>query len=558
MRVMWIPRKHKHKTYRYPFIVSSYRNENGKARNKIHFKLHGLPDHVIEAIDQTLRGGGDLRTVLRSEIQFEQAKEIGASWAVVKIMEQLGVLKQLNRVDERYRPALVSMIVDRVTNDKPYSTRVLHSQFEDRSINRILGYPEPGGLESWYHALEDIYAHQTEIQKSLFAERKYKGKRIVLYDISSSYVEGNKCPLAAFGYNRDQKKGKKQIVYGVITDEDGCPIGIKVFNGNTKDETTVLDQIRELKTDFGIKEVIFVGDRGMMSAHKIDAVKGEEFQKWIRYITAIKRSEMMRMVEDETHPMQIGLFDQNELVEVQENESRYVLCHNPLKKEEDSETRERLLKKTGDKLLSIYNQVQKGRLKNKDKITKRVYRWINKWNMERFFTVEYGEGLFSFQRDENKIKHYAKLDGCYVVTTNIENNQIATDEIVSRYKSLAKVEQVFRTMKTTEIMVRPIRKWNPERVKGHMFICFLAYLIIWEVRQKLHEFLERDRRTHHCVAGSLREIWDDLKKIQIAAMTIGKSTEEQISSISQYQRQLLQALGVPITRSKPNALSLRT
>lgn len=558
MRVTWVPRKHKNKTYRYPFVVSSYRDEEGKSRTKVHYNLTGMPDHVIEAIDASLKSGKSITDgmVVKKEIGFQNSLEIGASWAIMKIMKKIGILSEINRLDTCYQPAIISMIVDRVINDKPYSTRALHAQFNSSGLNEILGKPKSGGLNQWYQALEKIYDKQSTIQQALFKGRKVKGKRIILYDISSSYFEGDKCPLAAFGYNRDGKKGKKQIVYGAITDEEGCPIGIKVFEGNTKDETTVIDQIDELKSEFGIEEVVFVGDRGMITANKVAAITEPEYSSWLRYITAVKRSDMMSMVDDSDNPIQIGLFDKKELAEVCHGGVRYVLCHNPLKKEEDSTTRIRLLDKTEEKLNSIESQVKKGRLKSKDKIARRLYRWINKWNMERFFVVNYDEGDFRFSRNQAKIDEFSRLDGCYVVTTNIESSDISKEEIVSRYKSLSKVEQLFRTMKTTEIMVRPIRRWNPQRVKGHLFVCMLAYLIIWHLRQNWHFFLERDPVTKSCVGGSLREILDSLKQIQLATLKIGKSEVQKIGLLTIYQRKLLKSIGLSMP-SKPEALSLR-
>jgi len=558
MRVAWIPRRHKNRTYKYPFVVSSYRNEEGKPRTKVHFNLTGLPDHVINAIEMSLKNGASHSdiTTKDSSVCFQYATEIGASWSVLKIMEEIGVLSEMEKIEKPYRTALVSMIVDRVINDKPYSTRGLYDQFEASGLNQIIKEHHYGSIEQWYLSLEKIYEKQISMQKSLFNNRKGKGKRIILYDISSSYFEGDKCPLAAFGYNRDGKKGKKQIVYGAITDEDGCPIGIKVFEGNTKDETTVLGQIDELKTEFRIKEAIFVGDRGMITANKVEALRSPKYQNWLSYITAVKRSDMMGMVDDQKHPIQIGLFDQSELAEVCHEGIRYILCHNPLKKNEDLQTRQRLLKKTEEKLTSLYNEVEKGRLKQKDKIAKRLYRWINRWKMERFFTVSYEEGKFEFSINQDEIQRYSRLDGCYVITTDIDDRKLNKKAVVGRYKSLSKVEQLFRTMKSTEIMVRPIRRWNSKRVKGHLFVCMLSYLIIWHFRKKLSSFLVRDPSSKKCVASSLRSIFDSLKQVQLAHLQICDSNVEQIGTITDYHKQLFKALGLSIP-IKPKDLSLR-
>ena len=199
-----------------------------------------------------------------------------------------------------------------------------------------------------------------------------------------------------------------------------------------------------------------------------------------------------------------------------------------------------------------------GRLKNKDKIAKRMYTWINKWNMGRFFEVAYEQGKFSYRLKEDEITRYAHLDGCYVVTSNLEKEKATTDELHARYKSLGLVEQVFRTMKTTNIDVRPIRKWNEKRVQGYIFVCMLSYLITWKARQKLSFFLTRDPKTNNCIGGSLKEIWESLKSVQLGCLQFGSIIKEKISTIGAYQKQLLNALDADITTSSIRVLSLRT
>tara|TARA_B100001971_G_C18223046_1_gene558478 strand:- start:117 stop:1799 length:1683 start_codon:yes stop_codon:yes gene_type:complete len=559
MRIKWIPRKHKNKTYKYPFIVHSFRNKDGKPRDKIFANLHGVPQKEIEAIDLALRSSsnGNEPNISIDKIKFNSSIEMGPAWAILSLMEQLGIMEELGRVDSISQTALKATIIDRVINPKPFSTQALYRLFDQSATRRLLNDPVKGSLNKWYVSFEKIYEKQMEIQKSLFKRNHEEGGRIILYDITSSYFEGHQCPLAKYGYNRDGKKGKMQIVFGVITDEKGQPIAVKVFNGNTKDETTVINQIKELRDEFGIEELVFVGDRGMITSHNLNTLKTEDYSEWLRYITAIKRSDMMDMVENETHPIQIGLFDKDQLVEVCEKNIRYVLCHNPLKKEEDALVRQRLIDKTEAKLLSIQKQVATGRLKNKDKIAKRLYTWINKWNVGRFFEVNYDEAEFSYTIKEEEIKRYSNLDGCYVITSTLDKGTSNADELLSRYKSLSLVEQVFRTMKTTDINVRPIRKWNEERVKGYIFVCMLAYLIIWKSRQKLSDFLVRDPKTKECIGGSLKEIWEALKSVQLGCFQFGPIIREKISTIGAYQKQILKALDANITSASTRILSLR-
>jgi transposase len=294
----------------------------------------------------------------------------------------------------------------------------------------------------------------------------------------------------------------------------------------------------------------------MITSKRIEELGGKDYG-WVKYITAIRRSDMMEMVEDAAHPVQIDLFDEKDLVEVMEGNVRHILCYNPMRKERDAAVRVRLLEKTEEKLQSIEANVGAGRLKNKEKIAKRLWRWINRWGMERFFVVETGEGRFAWRRDEAQIERYSRLDGCYIITTNIEQEGMETAEVVARYKSLQQVEKAFRAMKTTDLFVRPIRHWNSSRVKGHVFMCMLAYLVIHESRGRLKEYLERDPQTRQCEGDSLREIWKELSKVKIGVLKIGAKTVEQLNPLTTFQKQLLKALGAPLNKKELARLSLR-
>ncbi|MDI6795182.1 MAG: hypothetical protein QME81_20345, partial [bacterium] len=208
-------------------------------------------------------------------------------------------------------------------------------------------------LHEWYRSLETLYTHQMQIQKRLYPKNIDK---VFLYDITSSYFEGKCCPLAAFGHSRDGKKDKMQIIIGLLTTSCGRPVAVRVLEGNTADQSTVIDQINQLRDDFGVKEMIFVGDRGMITRRRIEEITNGDY-KWLDYITALKRSEMMACVEDENHPIQLSLFDTQNISEVVDGNKRYILCHNPLREDEDALVRNRLLDKTEAKLQSIADNV---------------------------------------------------------------------------------------------------------------------------------------------------------------------------------------------------------
>jgi transposase len=230
-------------------------------------------------------------------------------------------------------------------------------------------------------------------------------------------------------------------------------------------------------------------------------------------------------------------------VEVEKDGTRYVLCHNPERKEQDRKTRERLLDLTTGKLECIRKNVATGRIKKKDVIAHRLYRWINRWGMERFFEVAYNEGTFSYSRKEEEIIRYERLDGCYVIRSNTRHGE--TEELRNRYKDLKYVEQAFRTMKTTDIQTRPIRHFNEPHVRGHIFACFLAYRVIWELRTRLSPMLTRDPETKRCEAGSLADIWRELGTVSLARLTARGKIYTKLSQIGERIGKILSLCKVP-------------
>lgn len=550
MRVEYIKRPYKDKVYSYPFLVTSYRDENKVPRNKVVQNLSHLPEHVVEAIRIALRSGGEVKSVPTDVIKYLNSIPFGEIWAVWCVMKDLGIQDALESLPENHKIPIIASICDRVINPKPYSKRALWDAFEDTSLKQLLGVDERISLSEWYEALDSLYLHQMEIQKQLFSGST---ERLYLYDITSTYFEGKCCPLADWGLDRDNKKGKKIIVIGLLTTSEGRPIAVRVFRGNTSDQTTVIDQIKELKEEFRIEQMIFVGDRGMITSKRISELESGDFH-WIKYITAIKRQEMMALVEDQEHPIELGLFDHRNLVEIKEGGKRYILCHNPLRKAEDECTRLRLLAKTEGKLREIESSVKAARLKKEEKIARRLYRWINKWKMERFFPVKYGEGYFEFSRDEDEIERYSVLDGCYVIVSNVDEKELDTETVHSKYKDLKYVENAFRSMKVSDLCVRPVRHWSENRVRGHVFMCMLAYLVVWEVKHRLNPMLERDPKTRECEGNSLREIWDTLKHITIGKLNIGGTKTTQISTVNKRQREILKLLQAPINKKAKQAL----
>ncbi len=559
-RVKWIKQKKKGKVYQHPWIGYSYRNKNGTPDFCREISLKKLPVEVIEQIDYALRIGKEIKDLEVSDVRFLDSYEIGGYWTCFCLMEELGILECLSVLDEKHRKCVESMIIDRVVHMNGHSKLGLYEYINESNIERVI---DPEGelkleLNDYYVALEKLYENQKNIEEFLYRRNGSKSQ-LYLYDITSSYFEGAHCPLAEYGYNRDGKKGKKQIVIGLVTDEEGQPLSIEVFRGNTSDQVTVLGCIDKLREEFGIEEMIFVGDRGMLTKARRKDLKESEYER-VKYISALPRKEFMDFVENQNHPLQPELFDRHKLVEVEFDNIRYILSFNPERESEDRKTRASLIQKTEEKLNMILKNVESGRWKREEVIAKKVHTWINRWNMEKFFDYEYGYGYFSFSLKKDRIKRYEAIDGFYVIVTDVASEKLSTAKAHEKYKSLTKVESAFRTLKTTEIFVRPIRHWKPERVRGHVFMCMLAYLVIWKARKVFSDFIIHsppDENSSQDDMHSLRILWENLNQsVKIAKIQIADSISHQLNPLDKKTIQLLKAANAFINTKRKKQLNI--
>ena len=549
LKVQYFKRSKNGKTYKYPWIGYSYRNENNTPTFKRMINLAGLDKKYIQAIDVVIRNGGELPGA-DEQFSFLDALPIGAEFVAFRLAEELGITKALECLPVKDAKLILAMILNRVIEPFPMSKKALFENLSGSGLERILDLEkEEIKLDDMYLALDKLQPCKNNIEKFLFDYRKINNSRMFLYDITSSYFEGNSCPLEAFGYNRDGKKGKKQIVIGLLTDDSGCPISVEVFEGNTSDQTTVMGRIDSMRERFGIDEMIFIGDRGMLTKARRKDLQSEDYEN-VKYISALSRNEFTKFLEDDDHPLQLSLFDRQNLVEVEKDDIRYILSFNPELENESRETRKRLIEKTAEKLEAIKESVVSGRLKDSDKIAKRFYRWYDKWGAGRFFEIDYGAGKFEYKLDEEKVESYAKIDGFYVLTSDVV--ELSTEEVRTKYKSLQMVEQAFRTMKTTDLFMRPIRHWNAERVRAHVFVCMLSYMVIWKARQVFAEFLQPDEE----LRISLRTIWTRLKKVQIGRIKIGNKIHEQLGVISNETRNILKKAGALLSGKNLKKLGL--
>jgi hypothetical protein len=356
--------------------------------------------------------------------------------------------------------------------------------------------------EELYRAMDWLLGRQQRIENAL-AKRHLQEGTLVLYDISSTYFEGRTCPLAKLGHNRDGKKGKLQIVFGLLTSLEGCPCAVEVFAGNTGDPMTIAAQVKKVRERFLLRRVVLVGDRGMITEARLrDDIQGVEGLDWI---TALRAPAIAKLLGGGA--IQLSFFDEKDLAEITHPDypgERLVVCRNPLLATERARKREELLVATERALAKIRQATQRRRqpLQGQDEIGLRVGKCINQYKVGKHFRLKITETSFHYERKNEKIKAEAALDGIYVIRTSVPSELLKGEATVAAYKRLSTVERAFRSMKTVDLKVRPIFHHAADRVRAHVFLCMLAYYVEWHMRQALAPILfdDSDRKT----AESLR------------------------------------------------------
>jgi hypothetical protein len=312
----------------------------------------------------------------------------------------------------------------------------------------------------------------------------------VLYDLTSSYFEGTTCPLAAFGHDRDGKRGKLQVNYGLLTEARGCPVAVSVFAGNTGDPTTLLPEVARVRTDFGVEQLVLVGDRGMISQTQITALQQLPGVDWI---TALKTGAIRALVTG--GQLQLGLFDERNLFELTHPDfpgERLVACRNPELATLRARKRQALLDATRQELEKVRGMVTRGRLTGPDAIGVRVGKVVNKYKVAKHFRLDIRADGFDFAIDAAQVAAEAALDGLYVLRTSVPPARLGAADAVRSYKQLSQVERAFRTLKTIDLEVRPIHHRLENRVRAHIFLCLLAYYVEWHMREAWRPLLFAD------------------------------------------------------------------
>jgi transposase len=481
--VVTTTRKYKNRVYCTHLLRRSYR-EDGKVKNETLGNLSHLPESLIDIIRRSLQG--ETFVPVASAFEVLGSRSHGPVQAVAAAMQRLGFAALIATKPSRERDLVCAMVAARIIapQTKLATTRWWHTSTLAEHF-RVTDASE----DELYAAMDWLLASQGRIQKKL-ATRHLHEDGLVLYDLSSSYFEGKTCPLAQRGYNRDGKKGKLQVNYGLLTDVRGCPVAVSVYPGNTADPQTLMPEIDRLRNDFGIARLVMVGDRGMISHKAIEVLREMEGIDWI---TALKSGAIRTLVEQER--LQLGLFDERNLFEFTQADfpgERLVACRNPQLAALRAHKREDLLQATEKNLEKVRAMVQAGRLHGQDKIGLRVGKVFNQYKVAKHFTLDIQERSFAFQRRAQSIAAEAALDGLYVIRTSLPTTRMVAEDCVRHYKSLAQVERAFRTLKSVDLRIRPIHHRLADRVRAHIFVCMLAYYVEWYMREAWRELLFAD------------------------------------------------------------------
>ena len=471
-------------------LRESYR-EGGKVKTRTLANLSKLPAQSVEAIKRALRG--------ERLVAAEQAWEINRSLphghvaAVLGTLRTLDLERTLSSRASRERDVAVALLVSRLIepSSKFACAQALRSESAFHSLGELVGLQELSDREV-YRGLDWLLERKDRIEAKL-AERHLADGAVVLYDVTSTYFEGECCPLAAWGHNRDGKRGKRQIGIGLLTTREGCPVAVEVFPGNLADPSTVAVQLAKLRERFGLGKVILVGDRGMLTNARISAeLRGQEDLEWI---SALRGPAIKKLIEQDRFAPE--LFDDWGLAEISSDSypgERLVVCKNPLLASERRRKREELLQATEAALEEVRSACRRASrpLRGKHRIGVRLGKVVGRYKMAKHFILDIREDGFDYRRKEESVREEQLLDGFYIVRTSLSAEEMDGEQVVRTYKGLSAVERAFRTLKTTELEVRPIFHRLADRVCAHVFLCMLAYYVEWHMRRALAPLLFDD------------------------------------------------------------------
>jgi len=486
MHVAITRRHYKGRVYETTLLRRSYR-EGGKVKHETLGNLSHLSAETVELIRRSLRG--ERLVPAEESLRIERTLPHGHVAAVLGTARRLGLERLLGRERRRERDLCLALVCQRLlrAGSKLSATR----RFSLSTLGEELEVE--GASEAELLGAMDWLLPQQERIEAALARRYLQEGGFVLYDLSSSYVEGRKCPLAALGYPRDGKKGKLQICYGLTCSAEGRPVAVEVFDGKTHDDATLPQALERIKKRFGIERVVVCGDRGMVTEANIETLRGHDFD----WITALRAPQVQALVE--AGDLQLSLFDETNLAEIASERypgERLVVCRNPHVASERARKREALLEATEKELAKVKASVEnpRGRLHGKPAgpIGERAGRVVNRFKVAKHFRLVIADGRFDYTRDGHTIGEESALDGFYVLRTSVAADELSPQAVVRAYKLLRHAEQAFRAMKSPELEIRPIYHHLEDRVRAHVLLCMLAYNVRFELEARLGPLLFKD------------------------------------------------------------------
>jgi transposase len=449
------------------------------------------PPSQIESLRRVLKG--ETFQTVSGGVDITRSLPHGHVAAVLGTIRKLGLAEMIDAARSAQRDLAIAMITARILEprSKLATARGLDPETSSSSLAGVLEL-ESATADDLYETMDWLISRQERIEKRL-AKRHLSNGTLVLYDVSSTYFEGRCCSLAKFGHSRDERSGNLQIVFGVLTNAEGCPVAVEVFEGNIADPKTVASQVSKLRERFGLERVVLVGDRGMLTSARIHQdLKTAEGVDWI---TALRTEQIRALVSQGT--LQLSFFDQHNLAEITHPDypgERLVACRNPLLATERARKRQELLAATEKDLdkIRLATMRKKKPLRGKDAIGIAVGKVIGHYKMAKHYHLVIEDRSFRYERKQSQIDAEAALDGIYVIRTSVKAEAASAEQTVERYKSLAVVERAFRSMKSIDLKVRPIHHYLADRVRAHIFLCMLAYYVEWHMRHQLASILFDD------------------------------------------------------------------
>ncbi len=561
---MYIQRNKKSKTsgghYESAFLCHKYR-ENGVVKTKVLANLSMLPAEALLSLENSLKANQHGETVFsEKDISIEKVIDFGYFFVIYTLLEKLRIAQLFDTLIP-HQSAIIKLVIIGKILTRGSKLEIFNWIKRNPFFAQIIGIElDKLKLDDIYQAVGQLPQYQDKIERKWGVYNKASEKEIFLYDITSSYFEGVKNVLAAFGYSRDGKSNKMQITIGLITDSFGFPLKIEVFEGNVNDHITVVNQLKALKENFKAKKIIFVGDRGMKIRYNLEAMSEME-RIGIEYITGLSKEEIKSLIKKDT--IQLSLFSRD-LVEVTDNGTRYILSENPELSKEKTKFRNILREKFENQIYKLqqswqkrYNQnlqnkekQEKGH-KNKKLVTefrteqiesfkKRMYLLCEKYNMNTYYSITISCDEFKIDFNLTQYNNDKNLDGLYVLVTNVKAEEYDKKQVREQYKNLKHVEHAFRDMKSVRINIRPIYHVNEATTRGHILCTMFSYAIIYTMEQSVFPLLKEINKQL-----SYKDIAGELSQIKIVEYNLGKKVQKiQITKLTQMQEKIFKALKI--------------